>query len=332
MPIVGQHKGGPDTEGPLSREDWDFRSVPNDELIACCLWEYARESESIGFAAEFNNRDRDTKLIERAEAQGFNHEEFLRRYWDCDVGFIEIYGILRQFVSPNAMPWLKLPDDARKQVSQKVGDTSIFQPLVPALVGELEKLWNANNTELLQMRAKSLPPSDDSEDSVLYNESLPLDIPRKESDLHPDRLSIALTIDFSRFSDAEIQTAFRNWLLKHRPKHWKKPRRNFPTSRRRGRKDSEYTVALERLGLIKLLHWYSPESLKRDFPDVWKRYGHKRGAFRGEIRAAGRFFKKVFPFLPAHEAPHNSKRLGIWLPQLGKISDVVFREHSKGDQ
>lgn len=31
----------------LSRLDWDFTAVPDDELFGCCLWEYARESNFI---------------------------------------------------------------------------------------------------------------------------------------------------------------------------------------------------------------------------------------------------------------------------------------------
>jgi len=27
--------------------DWNFDGVPNDELVACCYWEYARESAFI---------------------------------------------------------------------------------------------------------------------------------------------------------------------------------------------------------------------------------------------------------------------------------------------
>lgn len=33
-----------DVAGPLRREEWDFDSVPVGELVACCYWEYARES------------------------------------------------------------------------------------------------------------------------------------------------------------------------------------------------------------------------------------------------------------------------------------------------
>jgi hypothetical protein len=28
----------------LGNEEWDFDEVPDNELVACCYWEYARES------------------------------------------------------------------------------------------------------------------------------------------------------------------------------------------------------------------------------------------------------------------------------------------------
>src|SRR5437879_12652811 len=39
---------------PASRLNWDFDSVPDDEIIACCIWEYARESNTIAIAADLH--------------------------------------------------------------------------------------------------------------------------------------------------------------------------------------------------------------------------------------------------------------------------------------
>src|SRR5579863_5202020 len=37
----------------LAREEWDFGDIPEDELAACCYWEYARES---AFVRELRQR------------------------------------------------------------------------------------------------------------------------------------------------------------------------------------------------------------------------------------------------------------------------------------
>jgi hypothetical protein len=46
MPMaVDDDEFGPLGElSPVLREDWDFDAVPDSEIIACALWEYARES------------------------------------------------------------------------------------------------------------------------------------------------------------------------------------------------------------------------------------------------------------------------------------------------
>jgi hypothetical protein len=37
----------PSGDSNLSEFDWNFDPVPDNELVACCYWEYARESEFI---------------------------------------------------------------------------------------------------------------------------------------------------------------------------------------------------------------------------------------------------------------------------------------------
>src|SRR5450432_1083729 len=65
------------TRQPPRREDWDFYSVPDDELYACQWWEYARESarirafyqpagsdffQPVGMAPERQRLNRTTKI------------------------------------------------------------------------------------------------------------------------------------------------------------------------------------------------------------------------------------------------------------------------------
>lgn len=98
---------------PFTEHDWNFDDVPNDEVIACCLWEDARESSTIALAAEMhwcNARDlhlsgeyeRNPKLKaehdemavqigHRAKAVGFDYDAFLGKFWEAEVAFIKIY-------------------------------------------------------------------------------------------------------------------------------------------------------------------------------------------------------------------------------------------------
>ena len=40
-------KLSPPEPASLTKFDWNFDAVPDNELVACCYWEYARESAFI---------------------------------------------------------------------------------------------------------------------------------------------------------------------------------------------------------------------------------------------------------------------------------------------
>src|SRR5438105_7278574 len=87
-----------DDYDPLEREDWNFDTVDDSELVSCSLWEYARESRTIKMAADVHwchvrhithreeyadhpNRkradDKEAKRIEaRAAAARFDYDAF----------------------------------------------------------------------------------------------------------------------------------------------------------------------------------------------------------------------------------------------------------------
>jgi hypothetical protein len=195
-------------------------------------------------------------------------------------------------------------------------------------VGELERLWNGNRAELDQ--AASQPAYDDSEDAALYAESAPVMQTPENPAEPPGKMTVAFTVDFTRFTDAEICQEMKHWLEANRPPQWKTPKRVFPVSRQRGRKRSgkqtEYRTALNRLGLMRLLHWLTPNEMRRDFPKAWRKYGPKHADFRREVRGASKFFQKLFPFLPEKERPQSEPRKGVWLSEMMKICAEVEKD------
>ena len=55
------------TEEDISPTEWDFERVPDGELVACCYWEYARES---AFIRELRQRCwRDHQPVGRPDKQ-----------------------------------------------------------------------------------------------------------------------------------------------------------------------------------------------------------------------------------------------------------------------
>lgn len=104
---------------PLERSEWDFASVTDEELIACCLWEYARESLSFQITAWIHAageplrrvvpnlnepfdgkrydkfRRKQDKAIADAKRCGFDFKAFLDRFYEYDHGCIRFFHTIK---------------------------------------------------------------------------------------------------------------------------------------------------------------------------------------------------------------------------------------------
>ncbi|MEQ1749025.1 MAG: hypothetical protein ABL974_06355 [Prosthecobacter sp.] len=326
-----------DNLSPLSREEWDFEAVPDEELVACCLWEYARESETIHRHAEQfwcamhearagrgvdpmesmtpGEKKRYQFYKDRLASSALDSETFRDRLYETDYPWIGIYDQVLRYAAAEALTWFKLPPSFRQELVASVHESSILKASSLSIVGDLEALWKANRGELDKARASDPQNHGDNEMFAMYESSVPWVQDDEEQKLQSARMTAAFTFDFSRFTDAEILKDIEVWLASHRPEAWTKPLRVFPSSPAKGKKTLEFRVALERLGLMRLLHWYSPSDLRRVWPEAWKRYGSKEDSFRREIRASVAYFHKLFPFLPENERMQSEKRLGVWLAE-----------------
>lgn len=342
---------GPNTDldefDPVRREEWDFDCVPDAEIVACCLWEYARESASITMASQIewcNTRgityrdayqrdprlklehereaDRIGRMVEAAE---FDYGVFVDRFFESERAWVDIYQSLKSYVGEGGRPWQSLPVQIRKRLSKEVGESLVLKPLQLASVGDLEVLWNANREELDAVRSKARPANDDSEDAALYAESQPETL-RQGNGTSTGNMAVAFAVDFTRFTDREISDVFLSWLKANRPKEWKRPLRVFPGTNQKGRKLLDYRVALERLGLMRLLHFHSPAMLSEKLPEAWKKIRRKEKDFHREIRAASKLFRRLFPFLSENERPYSEARYGVWSPPLHKLMEEMDRE------
>lgn len=335
-------------DGPLPASHWNFTNISDDELIACCLWEYARESRTLALASavhQMNTRHirpdnvpeptketlaqwakQDARTRRQVKRERFNYDKFLARYWASDFGHLRFYDLLCQSCSGNAQPFQMFPKELRRYLVNQLTESTLLEPLTEALVCDLERLWKENSAELLEIRGRVRPPNDDSEDFALYDRSRPI-VDLYTDEKRSDRTrTVAFTIDFSRFADAEIEAAFHRWVVAHRPRRWRKPAAIFPNAPRRGRKTNDYRVALERLGLMRLLHGITPSDMRKQIPSAWKIYGHKEPDFRREVRAAVRFFRERFPFLPQRERPSSERRFSTWFRPVQKKLEKLNAE------
>jgi hypothetical protein len=333
-----------DEFGPDSPLNWNFDRVPDSEIIACCLWEYARESPTIHMMADVHwchvrhivhrqeyeqdpalraQHDKDAARIEaHAKRERFDYDSVFDKFWKTDFSLMTIYTSVTRHVGALAYAWQRLPQKVRSPLSKQVAKSTVLRPLSVASVGELEELWRKNSADLMGIRSKN----DDSEDAELWRDTEPVEPFSDEEDVLKRGITAALTIDFFRFTDREVVEAFIPWLAETRTRRWKRPRRVFPGARQKGRKLIEYRVALERLGLMRLLHWHSPAELRKEMPEAWKAICRKEQYFRREIREASKSFRRFFPFVPKSERPQSEERFGIWHPPFERIADEVAQK------
>jgi hypothetical protein len=301
----------------LILEDWNFASVPDDELPACLLWEYGREARTFTYLDDYheanllitpkrwnvksqtwiaNSRDERGYAefqLEYLKEVGFDYEDFLQRYESFDLCYTQIYEGVKTHARPWGICWQNLPKQWREQMKKEAINPSVFGPVSLPWVIDLEALWKSNSEDLNKIRndqTGKTDPTDDSEDFALHSETHPLIRP-KDNSLGVEFVT-ALTIDFRRFTDSEIAAEFTNFLKTHRPA-------DKPSPIRRGKKYSDARCSLERLGIMRALHhwqWRSPQ-----FPSALKATG-ENACYKARKHAKMKFHE-LFPFLIEFEEP-----------------------------
>jgi hypothetical protein len=274
--------------------DWNFDDVPENELAACCLWEYGRESVMFAMSsshlAEIREAMRAGKRVESDPPP--EYEEFLNAYWNSDEGYMKFYETIRNYGGPGALPWQLIDAAHRVNMSKDVGVHEVSWPLTEARREQLEKLWKANLVEWEPVRQQ--PNYEPADDSMAWEASKTLlDAPGHAGAQHGEML-VAFAVDFRKFTDKEISAAFVAWIKQNRPKE-------SPGPTKRGRKTRDIRVALDRLGIMRLLSFATLREMPEKYPDAWK-------AFEGydwykERKRARSTFLRFFPFLPKSDLP-----------------------------
>lgn len=114
----------------IETQDWNFDSVPDDELVACCYWEHARES---GFIQDVRQRCLDPKWkkmvnselakycgndVERIQSIGYPSEVIVRGMFCTPDGVLDDAPPLRKgevnrLTGAFPRPWQALPQPER---------------------------------------------------------------------------------------------------------------------------------------------------------------------------------------------------------------------------
>lgn len=313
----------------FSEFDWCFTTVPDSELVACCHWEYARESAFIRGLRQRNwdhwrplylkeqwwNAPPDLALhqdLQKAQSIGYASEVFLRGISCPPDGVLpdspplhpgEVHSLTGSF----PRPWLELVAQERAYRSQ-IGTDATRIPLVPferGLSFEARDIadWVEGRRKALDAENQRVREQNPGKTEEYLCSTGKLQFPDIRPSLtYESGCEVTLVrIHWGSFTSDEIVNHFRKWVKANRPSVHSSPDG-------RGRKLRDWRVALERLGMMRLLHHYSLGQMPVKSPKAWKLYA-KREWYKERKRARA-MFHQLFPFLPATDQPISWRTKG----------------------
>jgi hypothetical protein len=318
----------------FSELDWDFDRVPDSELVACCFWEYARESD---FIRGLRRRCLDPKWremtnsefweycghdVEKIQSIGYESEVILRGFFfEPVIKYQSVDSELPDYRHADAPPisgsfphpWQSLSALERSSRSDIRSARAGIHP-VPFKRGSrhdardiaqwADARWN--QTFSMFRKVQSDNPGATEED-LAEKGKLP-----RFSGVQPSLYweggteVTVVAIDWSTFTNDEIATYFRSWVKANRPKH-------LMSTSGRGHKPNDWRTKLTRLAVMRLLSRFTPLAIvdpRRDsFPAVWGTRQFSRAKWRDVTkwhearREARKIFHEIFPVLPKDEDP-----------------------------
>jgi hypothetical protein len=321
----------------LSPLDWNFDNVPDNELVACCYWEYARESafirelrkrcwehwQPLYLKDQWWNEPEDKKIhadLQKVQSIGYPAEVFLRGISCPPDGVLPDAlplkpGEVNRTTGSFPRPWQELTRKERAYRAQ-IGNDVERIPLVPFERGlfldakDIVKSVAAQRRERDEANGKAR-----REYPKLTEEALCRMGKLQFPDIRPSVIygsgmeETIVRINWSAFTNDEIVNYFRRWVKTNRPAQ-------YPVPSKKGHKPGDWRANLTRLAVMRLLSRFSALQIVRQdsFPAVWQTNqfsGRKWGDFtkwRDARREAGKLFCKLFPFLPAEDKPLSWER------------------------
>ena len=268
----------------ISPFDWNFDAVPDPELVACCYWEYARES---AFFLDLKQR--------LAEWDGCGHcpEELAKGLNRIEQGTMRAFFYLDAMLGQKEFPcpWRKLSKQCRRRLLK----LDFGLPLPFATGGDLieaERAVECAKEQVQQFRAAEQKLHDQwpgyGEGTLRRRGLWPKWKPLERVFWEDGYESLIVRIAWKNYTNEQIIESFRSWLKKNRPKQ-------FPVPSGKGHKQISHRVALERLGILRLLHQHRLADLPKQNPAAWKHYNSPNRRWRQDLQKAAAEFKRLFP-------------------------------------
>ena len=311
---------------PLTELDWNFDTVPDDELIACCYWEYARES---AFIRSVRQRCLDPQLrnmlnLEFQSYVGYDTEKIRSIGPQSDV-FLQ--GVCRPpsddlsaipHLNPGDPPptgnfpdpWQRLPVPDRCARSQISSECHGCVPFQQGKTLDAENILDCARMQRSQAEADRQEVRQQhpelTEGALLESGKLKFPNVRVAVFHEWGREASIVAIEWGCFTNDEIVNYFRRWVKVNRPAQFSGPNSQ-------GHKLKDWRAHLTRLSVLRLLARFTVseliDRLPMDCPATWN-----TKAFSGQKwleankwydarREAGKLFHQMFPFLPADDQP-----------------------------
>jgi hypothetical protein len=318
--------------------DWNFDAVPDDELVGCCYWEYARESFFIRDTLQkyrdwylaggrwSDARPEIGKNLERIQAIGYVSEVFVR-------GCAFKPDFIRQSIDPEKpdyrhpdtpvltgsfpKPWQALTQPER-DYRKHIGTDVERIPLLPFQRGTcLDAKYILDWVNTQRARADSERERVRRENPKLNEETLVRLGKLRFPEIKPaifwagGKEATVVQIEWGSFTNDKIVNYFRQWVKANRP-------RRYPVPTQQGRKPKDWRANLTRLAVMRLLARFTALEIidprLNRFPAVWesKQFsGRKWGdstKWHDARREAGKLLRTLFPFLPKDDKPLSWER------------------------
>lgn len=274
------------TEPKISTAEWNFAVVPDSELVACCYWEYARESKFFQ-----NLRQRCAK----AKVRGLTDDDVIRLVAaDLDKlhqinPYDEVFFDYNFDKMSFPCAWQELAEADRQKRARinlclppafrRTGSVTAAEMLLAEAKKRVNE-YRAAEDKLHReypgcgggtLRRMGKWPVFNEGCSVFWDEGTEATI---------------VEIGWEHHTNDQLMSAFRRWVKVARPKR-------VPEPDGRGQKQISWRVALERLGILRLLHRYSLPALPTKCAPAWKRYDNPNRRWLREAEKARDFFPEA---------------------------------------
>ena len=292
----------PKTRPPLTVDEWDFKKVPDTELIPCLLWEFLRESQTaqrLGreWADAFGRKDPSfdqTQLMQKTWTfrMVINFSINLQEFTSCAI--CQHFG----FGGLSGVSWQKLPASCKSHLSE------------PCRINPAAFIGRGRHASIL---ARETTKKESIAEAAYTQESHPDGLAYPDSRaLLPDPFrgweAFLLVVDWQQYDDNAIRYEFQKLASKiigTRPKGFK-PRVRKESGR--GRK-TEWRGKLKDLGLTRIAARYHAGQLKKEMPAAYKEIAKTISdtgptAVQKKLDEARRRFEDSFHSLIQEEEDH----------------------------